>query len=79
MSFFRRYGVLSLGIATALFATTAMASEISAQEAVDRVQKDTNAKVLSVQTLHVGTRKIYRIKLLTTGGQVRVVEVRANE
>ncbi len=79
MSSLCRYGWLSLGIATALSAAMAMASELSVQQAVDRVQKETQAKVLNVQTLHVGKRKIYRIKLLTTGGQVRVVEVRANE
>lgn len=79
MSSSRRYGWLSLGIAVALFASAASAREITVQEAVDRVQQETNAKVLNVQTLHVGKRKIYRIKLLTTGGQVRVVEVRANE
>lgn len=79
MSSSRRNGWLSLGIAVALSISTAWAQELSVQDAVDRVQKETNAKVLSVQTLHVGKRKIYRIKLLTTGGQVRVVEVRADE
>jgi uncharacterized membrane protein YkoI len=51
------------------------AREISAQEAVAQVQHDTNGKVLSVQTLNTGKRKVYRIKVLTRDGQVRVVEV----
>lgn len=53
------------------------ADEITVQQAVDKVQRETNAKVLSVQTLQVGKRKLYRIKLLTPGGQVRVVDVKA--
>jgi len=68
--------LFAIGLA---WASSSMASEISVQQAVDRVQRDTNAKVLSVQTLQVGKRKIYRVKVLTPGGQVRVVEVKANE
>ena len=63
-----------------LFALTAAhAREISAQEAVSQVQRDTNGKVLSVQTLDMGKRKVYRIKVLTREGQVRVVEVPAEQ
>ena len=58
---------------------TAHAREISAQEAVSQVQHDTNGKVLSVQTLDMGKRKVYRIKVLTRDGQVRVVEVPAEQ
>lgn len=61
------------------FPAVLLANEISVQQAVERVQKESNGKVLSVQTLQVGKRKIYRIKLLTAGGQVKVVEVKANE
>ena len=62
----------------ALSTGLAAAGEITIQQAVDRVQAETNAKVLSVQTLQVGKRRIYRIKLLTPEGQVRVVDVKAN-
>lgn len=55
----------------------AHAREVSAQEAVAQVQRDTNGKVLSVQTLNIGKRKVYRIKVLTRDGQVRVVQVPA--
>jgi len=71
--------VLVLLAATALSTGAGAASEISVQQAVDRVQQETNAKVLSVQTLQVGKRRIYRIKLLTPEGRVRVVDVKANE
>ncbi len=57
----------------------AHAREISAQEAVAQVQHDTNGKVLSVQTLDMGKRKVYRIKVLTRDGQVRVLEVPADQ
>jgi len=59
--------------------TTASAREISAQEAVAQVQRETNGKVLSVQTLNTGKRKLYRIKVLTHDGLVRVIQVMAEQ
>ena len=67
-----------LAVAT-LASVAGAASEVSVQQAVDKVQRETNAKVLSVQTLQVGKRRIYRIKVLTPEGRVRVVDVKANE
>lgn len=55
------------------------AREISAQEAVAQVQRDTNGKVLAVQTLNTGKHKVYRIKVLTHDGQVRVIQVPAEQ
>ena len=69
---------LATAIAVMLISSIALAKEISVQEAVEQVQRDTQAKVLSVQTLRSGKRKIYRIKILTNGGQVRVLEIKAN-
>ena len=66
-------------LALAFHSVAGAASEVSVQQAVDKVQRETNAKVLSVQTLQVGKRRIYRIKLLTPEGRVRVVDVKANE
>ncbi|HEY6544530.1 MAG TPA: PepSY domain-containing protein [Dokdonella sp.] len=57
----------------------ALAREISAQEAVAQAQREVEGKVLSVQTLNVGKRKIYRIKVLTHDGRVRVVQVPAEK
>ncbi|MEP7044312.1 MAG: PepSY domain-containing protein [Dokdonella sp.] len=57
----------------------AYAREISAQEAVAQAQHEAEGKVLSVQTLTVGKRKVYRIKMLTRDGQVRVVQVLADQ
>lgn len=57
----------------------AWAREISVQEAVTQAQHETDGKLLSVQTLNVGKRKVYRIKLLTRDGQVRIVQVPAEQ
>lgn len=71
---FMSFGLLLLGLASA-----ASANDQNAQKIVERVQQETNGKVLSVQTMQIGKRRIYRIKVLTPGGQVRVVEVRADQ
>lgn len=67
-----------LGLALSL-AGMAFAREISMQEAVAQAQREVDGKVLSVQTLNVGKRKIYRIKVLTHDGRVRVVQVPAEK
>ena len=66
-------------LALALSAANAQARELTAQEAVAKVQQETSGKVLSVQTLMQGKRKVYRIKVLTLDGQVRVVQVPAEQ
>jgi uncharacterized membrane protein YkoI len=74
-----RLSALATAIAVMLLSTAAMGKEITLQQAVEQVQRETSAKVLSVQTLRIGKRKIYRIKILTTGGQVRVLEINADQ
>jgi uncharacterized membrane protein YkoI len=66
-------------IALALAVGTVAAREISLQEAVAQAQQETQGKVLSVQTLNVGKRKVYRIKTITRDGRVRVVQVQAEQ
>ncbi len=56
-----------------------VAREISVQEAVAEAQRQADGKVLSVQALNVGKRKIYRIKILTHDGQVRVIQIPAEQ
>ncbi len=73
-----RLSSLATAFAVMLISSVALAKEVTVQEAVEQVQRDTSAKVLSVQTLRTGKRKIYRIKILTNGGQVRVLEIKAN-
>jgi uncharacterized membrane protein YkoI len=72
----------SAGVLAALLAATALsvhAREVSMQEAVAQAQRETGGKVLSVQTLNVGKHKVYRIKTLTRDGQVRIVQVSAEQ
>ena len=75
---FFRPGVLLCALAIA-FSLPVEARELSAQEAAAKVQQETSGKVLSVQTLTMGKRKFYRIKVLTPDGQVRVVQVAAEQ
>ena len=51
----------------------------SLQEAIGKVERETNGKVLSAETKHNGRSTVYRIKVLTREGQVRVIEVPADD
>jgi hypothetical protein len=54
---------------------TAWAAKLTLQQAIAKVERETRAKVLSAETKHYGRRTIYRIKVLTREGKVRVIEV----
>ena len=71
--------MLLFALSAAVAATAVQAREINVQEAVAQAQRDTQGKVLSVQTLNIGKRKVYRIKLLTRDGQVRIMQVAAEK
>lgn len=65
---------------SALFAASAAwAGQITLQQAIEKVERETHAKVLSAETKHYGKHTIYRIKVLTRTGQVRVIEVPAEQ
>lgn len=70
---------LFTGLCMLLAVSTAAAREVSVQEAVAQAQREASGKVLSVQTLVLGKRKFYRIKVLTHDGQVRVVRIAADQ
>jgi hypothetical protein len=55
------------------------AATLTRREAIARVQRDTGAKVLSAETKQVGRQIIYRIKVLTRAGSVRIIEVPADD
>jgi hypothetical protein len=57
----------------------ALAAPLTLQDAIARVQRDTHGKVLSAETKHTSKQTIYRIKVLTRDGQVKIVEVLADE
>lgn len=52
--------------------------EISLEQAVERVQKDTDGRILAAEEVHIGKKKLYRIKVLTRDGRVRVVQTSAD-
>ncbi|MDZ3821997.1 MAG: hypothetical protein U0S76_00170 [Pseudoxanthomonas sp.] len=45
----------------------------SLQHAIELVQQETGGRVLSADTVRAGPRELYRIKVLTPDGRVRVV------
>jgi uncharacterized membrane protein YkoI len=67
------------GLVFVVAVSGAQAREVTVQEAVAKAQQETNGKVLSVQALTIGKRKLYRIKVLTLDGQVRVVQIPADQ
>lgn len=73
-----RFAMTVLLAALALSSHDAFAAPLTMQEAIAKVQHETGGKVLSAETKTQGTKTIYRIKLLTRGGQVKIVEVPAN-
>ena len=77
--FLHRLAVPLCVLAFAFSALDARARELSVQDAVAQAQRETNGKVLSVQTLTIGKRKVYRIKVLTHEGQVRVIQIQAEQ
>jgi uncharacterized membrane protein YkoI len=77
----RRFIILSL-FALLVFApyhvaTAAAPAPLTLQEAIAKVQRETGGKVLSAETRHTVKQTVYRIKVLTREGQVKVVEVQA--
>jgi len=59
-------------------AGAAQAANMSLQDAVAKVERETHGRVLSAETKHNGRQTVYRIKVLTRDGQVRVIEVPAD-
>ena len=64
--------------AVLLAAPAVRAGTLSLQDAVAKVERETHGKVLSAETKHNGRQTVYRIKVLTRDGQVRVIEVPAD-
>ena len=72
-----RFATLALLAAFALASHDAFAAPLTMQEAIAKVQRETGGKVLSAESKTQGKKTIYRIKLLTRDGQVKIVEVPA--
>ena len=74
----QRFASFFLALACTLTPYHALAAQLTVQEAIAKVERETGAKVLSAETKHAGKQVIYRIKVLTRDGQVKVVEVPAD-
>jgi hypothetical protein len=69
-------GTLLLGVALASLPAQAQRA-VDLQDAVERVQRQTNGRILSAETVRVGRQKVYRVKVLRPEGRVQVVMVPA--
>jgi len=74
----RRLAIVVFALAACAAAGPAAAAA-SLQDAISKVERETHGKVLSAETKHNGRSTVYRIKVLTRDGQVRVIEVPADE
>lgn len=72
-----RFATMILLAALAVSSHDAFAAPLSMQEAIAKVQRETGGKVLSAESKTQSRKTIYRIKVLTRDGQVRIVEVPA--
>jgi len=75
----RRCTAIALVVLAVLFVTGPAVAVTSLQDAISRVERETRGKVLSAETKHNGRNTVYRIKVITREGQVRVIEVPADE
>lgn len=56
-----------------------MAAQLARKDAIAKVQRETGGKVLSAETKQIGRQVIYRIKVLTREGKVKIIEVPADD
>jgi len=52
---------------------------LARKDAIAKVQRETQGKVLSAETKQIGRQVIYRIKVLTRDGKVKIIEVPADD
>jgi len=69
----------SAGLLLVLASGVATAAPIPLRDAIKKVERETGAKVLSAETKHAAKETVYRIKVLTRDGQVKVIEVPAGD
>jgi hypothetical protein len=59
-------------------AASAPARPVTLEQAVKQVQRQTHGHILATDTVTRGKTNVYRIKVLTPQGQVRVVQMHSN-
>ena len=75
----RLFACAGLGLAVLAASVAAKSAPLTLQEAIAKVERETGAKVLSAETKHATRQTVYRIKILTRQGQVKVIEVPAGD
>lgn len=53
--------------------------QMSLEHAVEQVQTQTKGRILAADTIPSGRNKLYRIKVLTPDGHVRVMQLHSND
>ncbi|MGH8212330.1 MAG: PepSY domain-containing protein [Rhodanobacteraceae bacterium] len=53
--------------------------QMSLEGAVQHVQRQTNGRILAADSIPNGRNKLYRIKVLTPDGHVRVMQLHSND
>jgi len=53
--------------------------QMSLEHAVEQVQQQTKGRILAADSIPNGRSKLYRIKVLTPDGHVRVMQLRSND
>ena len=71
--------IAGLAVAVLVTAIPVVAAPMTLQDAIAKVERETGAKVLSAETKGGARQKVYRIKVLTRDGQVKVIDVPAGE
>lgn len=64
-----------VGLTATALSAQSVGSKVTLDQAVRRVQAETDGKVLSAEPRRIGRREEYRIKVLTPAGHVRVIVV----
>jgi uncharacterized membrane protein YkoI len=72
-----RFAIIVLLAVCALSPHHAHAAPLTLQEAIAKVQHQTGGRVLSAESKTQEKKTIYRIKVLTRDGQVKIIEVPA--
>ena len=71
--------IAGLAVAVLVAAMPVVAAPMTLQDAIAKVERETGAKVLSAETKGGARQKVYRIKVLTRDGQVKVIDVPAGD
>jgi hypothetical protein len=75
----RLLAIAGLAVAALVTAIPVVAAPMTWPDAIATVERETGAQVLSAETQGGARQKVYRIKVLTRDGQVKVIDVPAGD